>query len=67
MRVITLFLSSMSSLAIGSSGAIGADNLPYEYDYLITYLLFDLAILGVLSILFVVSRMLYKPKIRNRY
>jgi hypothetical protein len=59
-RVITLVLITMSNLAIGSDGGNGGAS--YEYEHLLTYLIFDLVVLGVL---FVIYRVFYKLKMKT--
>ncbi|WP_146105449.1 hypothetical protein [Psychrosphaera saromensis] len=67
-RVITLVLITMSNLAIGSDSSIGSDrgigngSASYEYEHLLTYLIFDLVVLGVL---FVIYRVFYKLKMKT--
>jgi hypothetical protein len=67
-RIITLVLITMSSIAIGSNGDIGSnagigyDSTPNEYEHLLTYLIFDLVVLGIL---FVIYRVFYKLKMKT--
>lgn len=64
-RVVTLFLiMMMSSLAIGSDRDIGNVSASYEYEHLLTYLIFDLVVLGVL---FVIYQVFYKLKMNARH
>ena len=73
-RIVILLLITMSNLAIGSDSSIGSDGVigsnasigydstPNEYEHLLTYLIFDLVVLGIL---FVIYRVFYKLKMKT--